>query len=102
MFGVTERIAGLGIFKADDRADAADKNLFYFFAVICVHAQNTPDALFFVARGIEYIRSGVQLPRVNPKIGELAYIRIALQLKCERRKRFFIARMAKNFLSGFE
>ncbi len=97
---VAERIAGRGIFQADDRRDIPRINAFEILAVVRVHLKDAAHALVVILGGIVNRIPRVHRAGIHAEETELSDVGVGRDLEGERRKRLVVGRMAVFLFPG--
>src|SRR5450759_2203259 len=95
---VADRIAGRHRPQTDGGADVACHDLLNLFALVGVHAQEAPHALFAALGHIEHEFAGLQRARVNPEECQLADVRVGHDLEHQRREGLAVGSVAQQDL----
>ena len=93
---IAERVAGEHVLEAHGRGDVAGAHFLDLAALVGVHLQQTPDALFLGLGRHEHRVAGIQRARVHAEEGEIADERIVEDLERQRGERLFVARGARD------
>ena len=85
-----ERVAGRRGLEADGGDDLAGADLLALLAVVRVHLEQAADALGLARGDVHDPLAGLDLPGVDPEVGQLADVRIAHHLEGQRRERLVL------------
>ena len=95
-----ERVAGRRLLEADAGSDLARPDLLALLAVVRVHLQDAADALGLAGRRVQDPISGLQRPRVDTEVRELADERVGHDLERQRREGRVRIRVARHLGLG--
>jgi hypothetical protein len=87
MVHVADGVPGSDRLEPHRGDDIARPRLFDLLTLVRVHLQETPEALFLVPGRIQHVAARAQRPAVDPQVGQLAYVRVRLNLEGQRRER---------------
>ena len=93
---IANGVSGDGIFKANRGRYLAGINFTHVFAMVGVHADNAADALLLPGAGIDYVRAGHQLARINAEKCQLADKRVGGDFESQPDKRLVIVGVHLN------
>ena len=98
------RVDGQGVtgrrgLEADRRHDLARADLVALLAVVRVHLEQAADPLGLAGGDVHDPLAGLDLPGVDPEIGQLADVRVAHHLERERRERLVLGRPAGELVA---
>src|SRR5581483_833404 len=90
---IAQRLAGADLFHADARGDVAGADFFDLAALVRMHLQQPPDALFPALERVVDRVAGIQHTGVDAYIRERADERVGRDLERERRERLVVRRV---------
>ena len=88
------------VLQADAGGDLARADLLALLAVVRVHLEDAPDPLRLAGGGVEHAVAGLDLPRVDPEVGQLADERVGHHLEDEGRERLVEGGAARELVLG--
>ena len=97
---IAQRVAGERTLQTDDRADVAGADRLDFFAVVGVHLEQATDPLAVTLGRVQRIAAGLEDAGVDPDIGQLADVRVGLNLEDQTRERLTRLDRANLFFVG--
>ncbi len=93
---VAQRVAGAGELEAHGGAELAGEHRLAVLAVVGVHLQEAADALLAVLGRVVDVGAGVELARVDAKVGELADVGVGHDLEGQGRERLVVVGLADD------
>ncbi len=87
-----QRVAGRGVLETRERDDVARERLLDVLAIVGMHQQHAADLFLLVLDGVEDLRGGLHLARIDAGEGERADERIVHDLEGERGHRGIVRR----------
>ena len=94
-----ERVSGRRRLEADGGDDLAGADLIPLLAVVRVHLEQAADTLGLAGGDVHDPLAGLDLPGIDPKVGQLADVRIAHHLEGERRERLVLGRPTRELVA---
>src|SRR6266545_2403511 len=90
---VAQRLAGGGVLQTHHRDDVAGADGGDLLTLVRVHPVDLADPLLLPLGGVQDLRAGLQLARVDTQEGQLAQVRVGRDLERERGERLGVARL---------
>ncbi|MNC88806.1 hypothetical protein D3C83_46680 [compost metagenome] len=94
MILITQGVTGFDFFKTNRCTNISCFDEIDRVLLISKHLHDTADTFFFTASHIQYIRTSIQVTRINPEKCKTTYERIGHDLESQCCKRFFCIRLA--------
>ncbi len=96
---IAKRIAGADFLQAGERDDVAREGFLDVLAVVGMHQQHAPDALFLVTRRIQHAGAGLELAGIDAAEGQRADERVVHDLERQNRGRLAVGGPADGVLA---
>ena len=96
-----ERIARADLLETYGCADVTGTDGFQRVLLVGVHLVDTADALALAAAGVEHVRSGIELARVNADEGQTTYEGVGSDLERQAAEGIVLRSVAHLLLLGF-
>ena len=92
---VAQRVAGAGVGHADGRRDVAGADRVDVFAMVGVHAQDAPDALFLATARVVDVRALFEHAGIDPEVRQVA-VRVGRDLEGQRGEGLIVIGLARD------
>ncbi len=94
---VAQGVAGGGVLEADHRVDVAGRGRLHRVLLVGVHLEQLAQTLLLALGRVDDLRTGIDLARVHPDVGQLAEERVGGDLERQRGERLVHRRLADDF-----
>ena len=99
MCGIAQRVTGARFLQAGQRDDVAGIGFLDVLAVVRMHQQHAPDALFLLAGRVDDAGAALQDARIDAAEGDGADERVVHDLEREQRQRLLVVGLAHDLVA---